>query len=111
MLTEMRTYTIRPAGIAEFLKTYRELGWPLQKKYLGICNGWYTVADGGLLNQVVHIWSFTDHSDRDRRYGNLTQDPAWATYLKAMGAQGHLLSAENKFLRPTGFFTKEQGAQ
>jgi hypothetical protein len=105
MLVDHRTYTILPGKIAQFVKIYEEFGLPLQQKYLGDCVGWYTSMDIGQLNQVVHMWRFTDLNDRARRRAEMAADPGWPVY----GAQASPLiqHMENQVLSAAPFFQLE----
>ena len=103
MVIDHRTYNVKPGKLHDFLKVYEAEGFPLQKKYLGHCVGWYFSNDIGALNQVVHMWAYQDLSDREERRNRLAADPAWGQYLAK--ATGYLDSMENKILRPTPFFT------
>ena len=64
-LYELRTYTLRVGAMAEAVKLYQELGFPvLQKgghdrKLIG-----YFQSDTGTINQLVHLWKFEDDTDR-----------------------------------------------
>ena len=62
----MRIYTTRPGKLNAFVKLYQDYAWALQQKHLGQCLGWYTAAEGPL-NQVVHLWAYSDQGDRERR--------------------------------------------
>lgn len=103
MVIDHRTYNVKPGKLNDFLKVYEAEGFPLQKKYLGHCVGWYFSNDIGALNQVVHMWAYKDLNDREQRRNRLAADPAWGQYLTK--ATGYLDSMENKILRPTPFFT------
>jgi hypothetical protein len=46
VIVDLRIYTCKPNKMAEFVKIYQELAWPLQQKYLGKCLGWYTTVEG-----------------------------------------------------------------
>ena len=56
----------------------------------------------GQLNQVVHMWRYSDLNDRAARRAALAADPGWAEYL----AQGAPLiqHMENKILSPAPFY-------
>src|SRR5260370_15404431 len=64
-LYEMRTYTLHVGKMAEAVTLYTELGYPAllkggqDKKLVG-----YFQADTGTINQLVHLWKFTDDADR-----------------------------------------------
>jgi hypothetical protein len=102
MIVDLRIYTVRPGKLAEFVKLYEDYAWPLQKKYLGNCLGWYTTVEGAL-NTVVHLWGYEDQADRERRRGAMAADPEWNIYLKRSSELGLLTAQENRILRPTAF--------
>ena len=54
MIVDLRIYTCKPGKMNDFVKMYEEFAWPLQKKYLGRCLGWYTTVEGPQ-NRVVHM--------------------------------------------------------
>ncbi|WP_191085976.1 NIPSNAP family protein [Roseococcus microcysteis] len=110
MLVDIRIYTAAPGKLPAFVKLYEEKAWPLQKKYLENCLGWYATAEGEL-NTVVHIWGYKDMADRDARRNAMAADPEWGTYLKAMAEAGVLVKMENRLARPTGFFAEFQAAK
>ena len=103
MVIDHRTYTLKPGKLNDFLKIYGEEGFPLQKKYLGHCVGWYFSNDIGALNQVVHLWAYKDLNDRADRRKSLAADPAWGRYLGK--AVDFIVSQENKILTAAPFFT------
>lgn len=102
MIYDHRTYTIYPGKMNDFLETYGNQGYPLQKKYLEKCHGWFVSMDIGALNQVVHIWAFEDLSDRAERRAKMAADPAWGTYLAV--ATPFIQAMENKILSPAPFY-------
>jgi len=102
MIVDLRIYTCKPNKMAEFVKIYQELAWPLQEKYLGRCLGWYTTVEGPL-NRVVHMWGYEDQGDREKRRKAMAGDPAWGAYLAAVAKAEVLLEMENRILAPTSF--------
>lgn len=103
MIVDLRIYTTLPNRLPEFVALYEAKAWPLQKKYLGNCLGWYTTVEGEL-NTVVHMWGYADQGDREKRRAAMAADPAWGAYLKEAGDRGLLIKMRNRILRPTGFF-------
>jgi len=102
MILDHRTYQLRPDSLAAFLELYGREGLPIQKRHLGEPFGWFVSQDIGPLNQVVHMWKYRDHADREQRRAGLVADPDWQAYLKK--ASPLLVSMENKILRPAPFF-------
>lgn len=102
MIADVRIYTCKPNKMAEFVKIYEELAWPLQQKYLGRCLGWFTTIEGEL-NTVVHIWGYENQGDREARRNAMAADPAWGAYLAAVAKADVLIKMENRITRPTAF--------
>lgn len=107
MIVDLRIYTCQPNRMAEFVKLYEEAAWPLQKKYLGRCLGWYTTVEGPL-NRVVHVWAYDSQADREARRSAMAADPAWGTYLRKAAELGVLIDMQNRILAPTPFFRAYQ---
>ncbi|WP_426959069.1 NIPSNAP family protein [Muricoccus radiodurans] len=107
MIVDLRIYTCQPNRMAEFVKLYEEAAWPLQKKYLQRCLGWYTTVEGPL-NRVVHLWAYESQADREQRRSAMAADPAWGNYLKKAAELGVLQNMENRLLTPTAFFKQYQ---
>jgi len=103
MIIDHRTYTLHPGRIKAFLELYQNRAWPLQLKYLGDCVGWYTSTDIGQLNQVIHLWRYTDLADRAARRARMLADPDWPGYAEAVAPL--IQHQENKILTATPFFT------
>jgi hypothetical protein len=102
MILDHRTYTIVPGKLGELLKLYEAEGWPVQTEYLGRPYGWFVSHDIGELNQIVHIWQYTDLLDREQRRARLFADARWNAYLSK--ATPLIQSMSNKILRGTPFF-------
>jgi hypothetical protein len=104
MIVDMRIYTCMPGKLQPWLKVYEELGWPLQKKYLGNCLGFYTTVEGQL-HKVVHLWGYESQGDRETRRAAMYADPAWKEFMTKATELGAFISQENNFLAPASFFT------
>jgi hypothetical protein len=102
MIVDLRTYTVKPGKLADWVKLYEEHAWPLQQQYLGRCLGWYTTAEGEL-NRVVHLWAYEDQGDREARRNAMAADPAWKAFQKLSADSGYLLNQANVFLKPSSF--------
>ncbi len=69
---ELRTYSLHVGKMAEAVKLYSEIGYPvlkqsgLAKKLVG-----YFQADTGTINQLVHLWKFDDDADRRAHWAAL----------------------------------------
>jgi hypothetical protein len=100
MIVDHRTYGTRPGKLQEFIDTFAARGLPLYMRYCGTLLGYYT-SESGTLNQVVHLWGYTDVTDRDNRRAALARDPEWQGFLEV--ALPLLVSQESRILRPTAF--------
>lgn len=102
MIVELRTYTVRPLRMADFLTLYEHAALPLQKKYLGHLIGFY-VSEIGPLNQAVHMWAFDSLAERERRRRMMEADPAWTDYRNALRQLDVIERQDSKILNPTSF--------
>jgi hypothetical protein len=100
LIVEQRTYTLKPMTVGEWLKRYQEEGLDIQRPILGTLVG-YFFTEFGALNQVVHLWAFEDHADRDRRRAALKADTRWAKYLSSVGPL--IVAQESRILIPAPF--------
>ncbi|MGE0803572.1 MAG: NIPSNAP family protein [Lautropia sp.] len=102
MIFEHRTYTLHPGGLAEYLPRYEQYGLPIQKKYLGRLLGFF-VSEIGELEQVVHIWAYDSHADREERRRKMEADPEWAAFRRGNRDRGTFVAQEVKILRDAPF--------
>ena len=100
MILDERTYLIKPEHVRDYLDTYVAEGMELQISHLGDLVGWFT-TDVGTVNEVVHIWRYTDMGDRERRRLAMEADPAWQVFRKKTSS--YVVTMRNRILRPTSF--------
>lgn len=100
MIVEQRVYTLAPGKMPAFLAAYRELGLPVHMEIYERLIAYYT-AESGVLNQVVQLWAFENHDDRNERRARVQADPRWANYLEHV--RGMVVQQENRFLAPTAW--------
>ncbi len=74
MIYEVRTYTLKPGGTAQFEANFGE-ALPHREKYSPLGAFWHT--DIGPLNQVIHVWPYKDLEERTRIREEAGQDPNW----------------------------------
>ena len=99
MIYEMRTYTLQPGKVSEFLEIFDQEMMPVITKYLKLVGFWYT--EMGQLNQVVHLWAFDDLNQRARQRGQFFKDPALAKVLPRI--RDLEVRQESKILMPASF--------
>ncbi len=104
MLVEQRTYTTHPGKWREYLRLYEAEGLALQQRILGRMVGYYS-TETGTLNQIVHLWAYTDLNERAERRAALLAEPAFQAYVAKM--MPLLQSQESRFLLPAPFFTPQ----
>lgn len=83
MIHELRTYTLVPGGLREYLRLYNESGREIQQRLLGNLVALLT-PDSGDLNQLVFLWAFETHDERARRRTQLMADPGFAEFRKSV---------------------------
>jgi hypothetical protein len=76
MVYDMRTYTLRPGGLQQYMDAVRDIGLPVRQKYGIKLAGWY-YSEIGELNQVVHIWAFRDFEHMEEGKKQFRSDPQW----------------------------------
>lgn len=101
MLVEMRTYTTAPGKWREYLALYEAEGLAVQRRILGRLVGYYS-CEIGELNQIVHLWAYTDLLEREQRRAELLADEQFRAYVKKM--MPLLVRQESRILRPAPFF-------
>jgi hypothetical protein len=102
MIVEERIYTMKPASVAEWFKTYEAEGFKVQLGHLVNMVGYYTTEVGDL-NLIVHLWAYESFEDRLKRRAALGADPAWRAYLPKVA---HLLvTQQNRIMNPAPFFS------
>jgi hypothetical protein len=81
MIHEIRTYTLVPGGVREYLRIYNEMGREVQTRVLGQLLA-VLVPESGDINQLVYQWGFESYEDRERRRTQLLADPQFAEFRK-----------------------------
>ncbi len=100
MIVEMRTYTIKPGRLHDFIKIYNTEIRETHIKILGNQLGFF-YSEFGALNQVVHLYGYDSHYDRDKRRKILAQNENFKNYVKKAAS---LISAQtSQLLIPTEF--------
>ena len=100
MIVEERIYTLHIGKVPEYLKLYEAEGLAVQTRILGNLLGYYQV-EFGPQNQIVHLWSYSDLTDRTVRRKALVSDSDWQTYVKKI--RPLVRYQENKLLIPAPF--------
>ena len=104
MIVEMRTYVLHPGQQGAFLALMEAEGIAIERRILGRMLGFYT-CDIGTLNQVVHMWGYDSHAERDRRRALLAAEPAWRAFVPKVLPM--IRDMENRILVPASFAAVE----
>src|SRR5580698_512354 len=76
MLYELRTYTLKPGAVGDMVKAASTVSHDIRKNDFGKLEGyWFTEI--GPLNQVLHLWSYSDFAERARLRGELSKNSRW----------------------------------
>jgi hypothetical protein len=75
---ELRTYTLKPGAVGDMLKAASTVEQDIRKNAFGKLEGYWS-TDIGPLNQVMHLWSFSDANERAQLQADLVKDKRWAT--------------------------------
>jgi hypothetical protein len=100
MIVEMRTYTLHPGQVANYLRLYEAEGMETQRRILGRLVGYYSTEIGDV-NQVVHLWAYDSFEERTKRRAALFADPAWLAYIPKIVSM--IVTQESKILNPARF--------
>ena len=102
MIIEMRTYTVLPDRLGNWLTLWEQTALPVQREIMGAFLGMY-LTDIGPVNEVVHLWRFDSLAERERRRAALDADPRWAIYRQKVAEFTPITHMHSRILRPTAF--------
>jgi hypothetical protein len=100
VIVEERIYTLHAGAAPEYLRCYEAEGLAIQRPTLGRLIGYFS-TDVGPLNQIVHLWAYRDHAERQERRGRLLADERWRAYAKKI--RPLIVHQENRILTPAPF--------
>src|SRR5271156_757875 len=78
MLYELRTYTVKPGSLGDMVKAAATVSHEIRKNDYGKLEGYWS-TEIGLLNQVLHLWSYSDYAERARVRGELAKNSRWTS--------------------------------
>jgi hypothetical protein len=76
MLYELRTYTLKPGTIGDMVKAAGTVARDIRGNDFGKLEGYWS-TEIGPLNQVMHLWSYSDFAERARLRAELAKNPRW----------------------------------
>ena len=103
MIYEVRTYTLKPGGVAQFENNFAE-ALPHREKYSKLGAFWHTEI--GPLNQVIHVWPYENLAERTQVREGAGNDPNWPPK-----SDGLILNMESEIFTPAEFMKPMGGDQ
>ena len=95
-----RTYSITYAQVPNYVEVTKALASPIIKDA-----GWqllgYFSSVTGRISQVVHLWYWDSHAQREELQAKATADPRWPIYQAGNGHR--VIDQHNRYLLPTSF--------
>jgi hypothetical protein len=76
MIYELRTYTVKPGTLGDMVKAASTVSREIRGDDYGKLEGYWS-TEIGPLNQVMHLWSYSDLNERARLRGELGKNPRW----------------------------------
>jgi hypothetical protein len=76
MIQELRIYTTKPGAVAEVAKNSGSVAREIRGDNYGKLEG-YWMTEIGPLNQVVHLWTYSDLNERARLRAELAKNERW----------------------------------
>jgi hypothetical protein len=82
MVVDYRAYTFRPGTVPLFMELFETAGLPIQDRILGkeAFLGIYRTEIGNV-NEVIHMWGYTDANERAAKRALLYQDREFMGYV------------------------------
>lgn len=102
MIFDIRTYRLQPHRRREWLEVYAEHGYPVQVEHLGEPL-FVATTEVGCLNEVVHVWTYESHAEREVQRAAMERDPKWSAYLERTWEAGAAVNLENRLARSAWF--------
>jgi hypothetical protein len=95
MIVEMRTYTLKPGSQATVIERFGK-ALPVRQKLSPLAAFWST--DVGPLNQIIHVWCYTDSAERDKIRAASTKLEGWPPDIHEF-----VVDQETKIMIPAPF--------
>lgn len=98
MIHELRIYTTKPGMVGEVAKNSGTVARAIRGDNYGKLEG-YWINEIGALNQVCHLWSYSDLNERARLRGELSKNERWTKeYLPLI--RPHLVRQDIRLMNP-----------
>jgi NIPSNAP len=76
VIYELRTYTVKPGSLGDMVKAASTVAHEIRGNDHGKLEGYWS-TEIGALNQVMHLWSYSDFNERARLRAGLAANPRW----------------------------------
>ena len=103
MIIEMRTYTIKPGELHNFINIYDAEIREIHTKILGNQIGFFYTEIGNV-NEVVHLYGYDSYEDRQSRREILSKSPEFLAYIGKV--KDLIVDMKNQLMTPNYFFQK-----
>ena len=100
MIIELRTYTIKPGEVQNFINIYDKEIRETHTKILGNQLGFFYTEIGNV-NEVVHLYGYENFEDRQKRRNILIKTPQFQSYI--VKVKGLIVDMKNQLMYPTDF--------
>jgi hypothetical protein len=98
MIHELRTYTVTQGSLPEMIRNSSTVSRAIRGDNYGKLEGYWS-TEIGPLNQVMHLWTYTDFNERARLRAELAKNERWVKeYLPLNGAM--LVRQDIRLLNP-----------
>ena len=96
MINELRTYTLLPGTLPQYLKLTAEVGRKIRGDRYGKLEGFWS-TEFGTLNQIWHLWSYESYDERTRLRTELANNEEWTKgYIPQI--RPFMVAQQNKIL-------------
>mgnify|MGYP001821974656 FL=1 len=103
MIADVRTYTLFPRKLPQYLNLFEKHALPVMRAH-GMQLDRYFVAKIGPLHQVVHIWNYDSLADLEAKRNARDAAPKWPEHLAMTDglvlAQAHKIMEDARFSLP-----------
>ncbi len=100
MIIEMRTYTIKPGELHNFINIYDKEIRQIHTKVLGNQIGFFYTEIGNV-NEVVHLYGYDSYEDRQSRREILSKSPEFLAYIGKV--KSLIVDMKNQLMTPASF--------
>ena len=100
MIIEMRTYSIKPGELHNFINIYDKEIRQIHTKILGNQIGFF-YTEVGNVNEVVHLYGYDSYEDRQLRREVLSKNPEFKVYIGKV--QDLIVDMKNQLMSPASF--------